>query len=150
MKAIKLGMTTLVGFVDKNYPTDCGNCFSVLVDEPEADEELCHAYDRISRRVANMHYENFVELLRRKIIEFPVEVTELNERYCAITDPRVPEEWKLTLETACNLCRPMDIHESMVAPYMRRFCSECGAGLDREDEGQLCSTCIGEHERGVR
>jgi hypothetical protein len=147
MEAIGVGMVTLVAYIDKDYPTDRGNCFSVIVEKLKEGEELCHAYDRISRRVVNVHYENFKELLKRGILSWPVEVEELDERHCAIIDDRLPVEWKL--DHLCETCTPEALREK-AARYLQRFCSECGAELYPEDDGPICDTCVGEHERGVR
>lgn len=89
----------MVGFINKGYPADDGNCFSLVVEEESEHAE---------RKVVNMHAENFERLIDTGVLEWPVEVTPIDERYCAVTDPRVPEAWKM--DHVCTICSPADVH----------------------------------------
>jgi hypothetical protein len=107
MKATGIGMVTLVAYLDRNYPTERGNCFSVVTDAKSL---------RDTRRVVNMHHENFRELLARSIIAYPVEVVEIDEGHCAVVDERVPDDWKLG--KVCTICTPHALRQE-VSKYLR-------------------------------
>ncbi len=75
--------------INKNieqYPYNTGNTFSII---DENDHELT---------IANMNYENFTELLQRKILTFPIQIVKLDKYNAFITDVRVPSNWKCNFD----------------------------------------------------
>jgi len=52
-QAFGIGMVTLVGYLDRNYPVEDGNCFDLVVDPPKDGEKLHEVYDRCVRRAEN-------------------------------------------------------------------------------------------------
>ena len=68
---------------------------------PKEAKKACEWLDR-TLRVVNVHYENFAELRRRGLISFPIEIEMISDKLCAITDKRVPPDWKLT--EPCSSC----------------------------------------------
>jgi len=104
-----MGTHTLVGYGRSLFPRDDGNCFSVgETPLPRDAHKCCEWVEEVAMRVVNVHYENFAELQRRGLISFPIEIEVINDRsnrsnrLCAITDKRVPEDWKLT--EPCSSC----------------------------------------------
>jgi hypothetical protein len=66
----------------EEYPCMQGVTFN-LTDEQDND-----------LTVVNMNHENFTELLRRKIITFPIDIVKLDDHNTFITDIRIPNNWK--------------------------------------------------------
>ena len=90
---------TLVGYMPNSYPTDRGNCFSLI-----AKGDNIENYE--SYRIDNFNYENLKELLRLGLT-FPIkiEIIESKNRIngiAAICDSRIGKEWYST--KFCRSC----------------------------------------------
>lgn len=118
-----IGMMTLVGHGNGPYPMEHGNCFGVFLEPPPRDE-----YPE-DINVLNMHYENLAELLRRKLITWPIEIERFDESCCAITDARVPNIW--LKRKPCSTCTP----DYLMEPG-KSYCHQGpGAPTAREQNG---------------
>jgi hypothetical protein len=93
MKAISIGLQTLLGVMKTKYPLKYGNCFSLETEE--------RAY-----RVSNFVLENLEYLLDQKIISFPIEIEKLGSGNCLIIDERIPKDFYR--EDYCPICTPLN------------------------------------------
>lgn len=98
MKALEIYSHTLLG-ISGEFPIIKGNCFSVLTDEINKDTPKDP-----TRRILNYNFENLKELIKRGIIDFPIEITPYKQAWAYITDPRIPEEWNVY--DYCRICGP--------------------------------------------
>lgn len=98
MKATEIGSQTMVGYADAPFPRQRGNCFSMLGE------------DGNYYRIVNFGVENLEELIRRKVVEFPVEIELVEDRpyqgqrLAMVRDERIPAEWYN--ERRCSTCWP--------------------------------------------
>jgi len=74
---------------------ESGNCFSVRSEDGKY------------RQVLNFGHENFEELLKRKVISYPVEILPLSEGHCLMADHRIPKEWYD--KGFCSICTPRNL-----------------------------------------
>lgn len=114
-----IGMMTLVGHGDGPYPMEHGNCFGVFLGAAAV------ASDEEDINVLNMDYENFRELLRRKLITWPIEIERFDESCCAVTDSRIPNYW--LKRTPCSMCTPNYLMET-VQSYCHQDPGQFGGG----------------------
>lgn len=83
MRAVRMGSSTLGGYIKTEFPQKRGNAFTVFTEEQENKE----------RTILNMYEENFSELVRREVIRFPVEIVPVGVDRATLVDPRIPAEW---------------------------------------------------------
>lgn len=67
-----------------------GNCFSVETEEGPA------------YHLINFRLENFEELIRRGVINWPVKITPVDDDHAEVTDERIPKEWYYN--KYCSIC----------------------------------------------
>lgn len=92
--ATGVGMVTLVGILSKEYPLASGNCFDLRFPGKQRD-----------LRVLNFCAENLDELLKRKVISWPIQVVKATARHCYIHDARIPNQWYA--HHVCTTCTPL-------------------------------------------
>lgn len=107
---LRVGMTTLVGYLNTSYPASSGNCCSLThpyVDgKPTGPSYPCR----------NMNAENVDEAGKRwpELLQ-GVEIDVLEDGSCRVVDERLPAEWR------------------------KHFCSGCGYFEDDEREKEFMS-----------
>jgi len=94
-KAISIGMQTLVGY-DRNakFPIAKGNCFSMETE------------DGNGYRIINFGVENLEELLKTRVIAYPIEIyiPDGYDNIAYIADKRIPDDWYW--KNFCSGCCP--------------------------------------------
>lgn len=94
LKATGITSVNLVGYINTEFPMKYGNCFSVKTVQGEY-------------RIVNFNHENLEELLRTKVVSFPITITPLGDFHAAIiADERIPNEWYST--HFCSSCTPRE------------------------------------------
>jgi hypothetical protein len=83
-EAVACGEVSCVGFLNQTFPSAWGNYFS-LVDSED------NYY-----KIINFHHENFDELFRTGVIEYPVNMKVLEKGFAMLHDIRIPNEWYMT------------------------------------------------------
>lgn len=119
-QAVRITTVTLVGFINYEFPMEHGNCFSMKTDD---DKEY---------KIVNFNYENFKELLERKVIEYPVTIGVIAERTAVILDSRIPNDWYS--DTFCSTCTPMDL---IPLPQRIKQLLDIDRGLREEREVEM-------------
>jgi hypothetical protein len=89
--AIKITLQTLVGTVEKDFPREHGNCFTV---ETDTGKNYC---------IVNFYIENLEEAVKRGIF-WPIKILALDDGTGIIMDERIPENWYR--DDYCECCCP--------------------------------------------
>ena len=79
-QATGIGFVSLVGVMATKFPLNRGNYFSLQTSEG--------GYE-----VFNMWYEDLEHLIETKVVEFPIQIKVLDERWCVVYDSRIPKEY---------------------------------------------------------
>jgi len=87
----RITTTTLIGVMLDKFPSDRGNCFSIL------------ATDDKQYRIVNFHYEN-IKMVIELGIEIPIKIQILGNGMAIIHDERIPDEWYNN--KFCEVCCP--------------------------------------------
>jgi hypothetical protein len=96
INAVEYSGGTMVGSFGK-FPRTVANCFDIRDDAGEY------------WRVVNFRWENLQELLRRRVVAWPVRCERVGERWVQIADTRIPEDWYSPL---CATCWPVELRSS--------------------------------------
>lgn len=96
-----IGVHSLVGILNKDYPLSYGNYFSMSVEKEyqisNLNESMSEEGMDLGFMVCNFNCENFREARSRFLLDNEVEITifQVDEEYpfIAITDERIPENW---------------------------------------------------------
>ena len=110
--ATSVTWVTTVGVYIKEYPTEWGNCFSVIADNGG------------EYRIVNFCYENLEEVIRRGL-GFPFKIKLLSDKHAVLHDERIPDNWYSS--SYCESCCPkellpvnqLDTHERQIARGQR-------------------------------
>jgi hypothetical protein len=106
---------TAVGFFRRTPPPwPAGNCFelSPLPLSRRAKPMLAQGY-----HVANMHYENFEEVVKRLGLK-AVEVEYIGGCFLVV-DTRIPRRWRR--EGPCPTCIPASIRDALLKKHAEKF-----------------------------
>jgi len=95
IKCDRVGTVTLVAYFSDKFPMENGNCFSMV--EVGTDNYY---------KIINFNHENLEELLKREIIDFPLNVIILGGRTAIMADERIPLDWYS--DRFCSVCTPVD------------------------------------------
>jgi hypothetical protein len=105
--------STLVGHSYQTpAPWSRGNCFHLARQPLPARGRMVQGL-----HVANMHLENFVEVVRRLGLK-EVDVEHVGGAFLVV-DPRIPRRW--LLETPCSGCTPPSIRDAVRTKHADRF-----------------------------
>ena len=95
LKATGISSITMVAYMIDEFPSKHGNCFSVVANNNDI------------YRIINFHYENLEELIRTKVIDFPITITPVEDSEVAIiADERIPYQWYS--DYICPVCTPRE------------------------------------------
>lgn len=111
LQAIAIGWVTELGIPCSENPIVRGNSITLVTEKVPYDDTKrscaphmkgmpasCYfAYDDTIKHYYpdNMSYENLTQLLRTKVVDWPVEIEVMHEHHVTVTDPRIPIEWRL-------------------------------------------------------
>lgn len=102
---------TMVGYGHLGPPPwPTGNCFALSTDRRRVDAPMYW--------VVNMHAENFARVVDSLGL-VTVEVLELDDKRCLITDARIPREWLLA--APCEACSPPALRQRLRESHADRF-----------------------------
>jgi hypothetical protein len=106
---------TMVGFDPKSPPPwSAGNCFAL---SPLAPANRAGGHHVLEYHVANMHWENFEEVVRRLDLK-RVEVEHIGGCFLVV-DPRIPRRWRR--ERPCPACTPASVRDALLTKHADRF-----------------------------
>jgi hypothetical protein len=94
IKGEAITTVTCVGYHHDSFPYPSGNCFSVKTSSGGS-------------RIVNFNYENLIELEKRGVITFPIDIIPISENSAVIHDSRIPNEWYDT--RFCEVCCPHNL-----------------------------------------
>ena len=92
--AIRITGQTLVGS-SGSFPRKFGNCFSIEAENGK------------NYRILNFKVENIKELIKRKVLSWPIKCESLSEHSAVINDGRIPDDWYM--DRFCEVCTPIDL-----------------------------------------
>jgi hypothetical protein len=98
-----IGCQTLLGVCTDIFPVDRGNCFSVSAFRGREPSQSVH--------IINFCIENLQELVKRKIVKYPVSIKMMGYNCACIDDERIPVEWynKGKRDYYCTCCAPREL-----------------------------------------
>ena len=91
---VRISGQTLVAFCNRGFPSEFGNCFSVVGSDGKH-------YD-----ILNFVCENLEYLIEEKGLTYPIEMEILRDGYSLITDSRIGKEWYR--KEYCEGCTPLE------------------------------------------
>lgn len=92
MKALAMSAQTMVGY-GGDFPRSKGNCFSMVVEN-----------SLVGFHAVNFNAENLLELIKRGVVDWPIEISPLTEGHALIVDERIPQEWYKEEKDWCTIC----------------------------------------------
>jgi hypothetical protein len=94
-EAVRVTSCTLVAYLSDSFPMSAGNCFSVMTNDGK------------EYSVVNFGHENLEELLRKKAVEWPIDIIPIDDHRCVIADHRIPQAWYSS--KFCETCTPQHL-----------------------------------------
>ena len=127
INGIRIGEQTLAGHIGA-FPREDGNRFTIFISEKE------------SYRIVNFHAENLRELLKRKVVEWPIKIIPISKDEAIICDERIPDGWYHPEQGFP--CWPVNSFAASQKPSMNRRLSNVFGDATLKQKGNEERVCI--------